>query len=566
MSNFKNALPQVGRKYFPESHTTQVVCPTDSGGGKKATTERSEGINVADGLLEKGSQISDPFKRRSILERTPPLVRSASYDFLPQDDENLVNTTTKAAPSAHNSQDDVVFDDRNTQRDAEKQEMRSDQSALKNLWERSDELDREEDEQVQKLKNILKKMEDFCKLHKNMHRSIKDGLEEARDAADHLTFTRDSRKRALQKFNKTATKELTKITAVKERTIQAAAKPKRSAKDETRRAKNANFESSARKRTREPTASPADKASALRMDKKKKKGEDDPDGWILAQNKRHKRRENATAAGEVKTPKMGNTTPGQRNQKRTRNRTRLEAVLIKPLAGKKYADVLKEIRGKVRPEEMNVDIKSIRETRAGDVLLELGRKTADKEKFSSALKEAVGQIGNVRNLVPRGTVEIRDLDGVTDEDDIRNAVERNIKETAGPVKVRMSKTYRGQKTAIVEMNELGVSELLKRSRIKIGWVNCRVRQWLLISRCYRCLGYGHQSTGCKGPDGSKLCYKCGKEDHRAAACGERPRCVLCTERKDKEPVDHIAGSGSCRVFREELGKVKRPRNATATAR
>lgn len=67
-------------------------------------------------------------------------------------------------------------------------------------------------------------------------------------------------------------------------------------------------------------------------------------------------------------------------------RQRLEALLIKRTRGKSYADVLRDIKSKVKSEETQTDIKSIRPTRNGDVLLELGKQTKDIKAFSEVLK------------------------------------------------------------------------------------------------------------------------------------------------------------------------------------
>lgn len=71
-----------------------------------------------------------------------------------------------------------------------------------------------------------------------------------------------------------------------------------------------------------------------------------------------------------------------------------ESVLIKPAAGKKYADVLK-----------------------------LGATKDVEAKFSEALCAAVDEDGQMRQLVPRAKLDIRDLDLKTGEQEVRDALE-----------------------------------------------------------------------------------------------------------------------------------------------
>lgn len=191
--------------------------------------------------------------------------------------------------------------------------------------------------------------------------------------------------------------------------------------------------------------------------------------------------------------------------------------------------------------------------------MELGKDSKNKRAFTSALREALGSKGNVTELVPKATLEIRDLDGATDEEDVRDALQQALQDGIGAPKIRVPTTvWRGQKIALIDLDEARAAELLKTSRIKIGWVNCRVKRRVVVTRCFKCLGYGHQATSCSGPDRSRHCYKCGEEGHKAATCQAKPRCVLCAaEKDDKNDLAHIPGTGACTAFRRALEQAKR---------
>lgn len=53
--------------------------------------------------------------------------------------------------------------------------------------------------------------------------------------------------------------------------------------------------------------------------------------------------------------------------------------------------------------------------------------------------------------------------------------------------------------------------LLKKGKIRLGQVYCRIRQRIKTPQCYQCLSYGHIKTHCKRPDRNSLCWKCGKQ-------------------------------------------------------
>lgn len=49
-------------------------------------------------------------------------------------------------------------------------------------------------------------------------------------------------------------------------------------------------------------------------------------------------------------------------------------------------------------------------TQQGSILLELGKNTQEQGWLLDVIKAAVGQIGNVKLLVPRATLKIGDID------------------------------------------------------------------------------------------------------------------------------------------------------------
>lgn len=207
------------------------------------------------------------------------------------------------------------------------------------------------------------------------------------------------------------------------------------------------------------------------------------------------------------------------------------------------------------PADTETEIRSIRKTRAGGVLLELGAATKNKEAFREQVKEVLGEQATVSCLEPKTSIEIRDLDGAADTTEVEEALRKTIP-NLGEVRIGVTRpNTRGEKAAIVDMAEKHARQLLQIGKIKVGWMFCRVRRRVKMVRCFRCLGYGHIAGSCKGPDRRDHCYKCGVAGHKARDCGSATKCVLCAERgMDRKELDHIPGSGRCRVFRECLEK------------
>jgi len=79
--------------------------------------------------------------------------------------------------------------------------------------------------------------------------------------------------------------------------------------------------------------------------------------------------------------------------------------------------------------------------------------------------------------------------------------------------------FGGAQSAVVLAPASLVRDLLAAARIKIGMVSCRVRIPVRrVTRCYRCLSFGHLSKECKGPDRTTCCRRCGEDGHKAISC------------------------------------------------
>ncbi|XP_046145653.1 uncharacterized protein LOC123988938 [Osmia bicornis bicornis] len=292
---------------------------------------------------------------------------------------------------------------------------------------------------------------------------------------------------------------------------------------------------------------------------KQKKKKPDPAelGWTTVQPRKRKQGGEKQVGTPSSTANGKAAEVGKKKKRKPQARRKAEAILLKPSGGKTFAEVLGTIRKSVKPEDCGAEVRSIRRTRAGELLLEL-RNTSPNARlgFTDALKKAVGEDSDVRELIPKDRIEIRDMDGCTSKEEVETALRSVLPEYVGALDIVVFRTNnQGQCMAVVAMEQPAAVKVLQLSHIKIGWVSCRIRRRTTVSRCYKCLGYGHESRQCKGLDRSTLCFRCGTANHRSAVCKAIPRCFLCAEGQEKpEDCKHVAGSGTCKVFREALQK------------
>lgn len=263
------------------------------------------------------------------------------------------------------------------------------------------------------------------------------------------------------------------------------------------------------------------------------------------------------------TEKRGSEKPEEDKSKDRKGKlkSKSQALIIKMKDGLSFAEVLKEIQEKVNPSDCSVEIDSIRQTKSGHVLLELGETTKDKETFVKSINETLQDKGSVRCVEPMVMLEIRDIDLFSTEVEVRDALRKAMPEGAHEIKVWVSKeNSRQQKLAIVEVPEKEAKSILEGARIKIGWVNCRVRLKIPIMRCFRCFGYGHHQAECKGPNRKEegICIRCGVKGHHMKVCKNDAKCCLCSEANLREDeLKHIPGASRCQVYRRVLDSIRK---------
>ncbi|KAJ8977860.1 hypothetical protein NQ317_004768 [Molorchus minor] len=214
--------------------------------------------------------------------------------------------------------------------------------------------------------------------------------------------------------------------------------------------------------------------------------------------------------------------------------------------GKSYADLLRTVKRNVDIAKVGVTIRSLKKTEKGDLLLEIAGGT---EKAKILKEEIKSKTKDMEVIVKSNdaTVHITDIDADLDEEDLKDEIIKNgigiAKEQLRVLSLRPNRN--GNQTATVQMRKDAAAELVARGKIKIGWVNCRLRFRAYITRCYKCLEFGHRTSECTGPDRSNICIKCGKNGHKAKDCEEENLyCMTCKQE------GHRADNTKCPHFRK----------------
>lgn len=370
-----------------------------------------------------------------------------------------------------------------------------------------------EEETLHKFRSVLRKIRHAMNRQRNISMDVQNGISELEELSDIIADYRKNWKKA---------------EIDKQRSKSEAKKAKIFKNVETR----VSTDRSSQKRT---ATSPAETTRPKKVQK-------EANGNSAQEPKKPKK-----APKDKVTQRTEKEDSTHRKTKRPKMmRGRSDAVMVKPAAGHSYADVLRSLKEKVKPEEAEVAVRSVRRTKTGAILLEL-EKGGKKDEFCQKVRGTLGKAAEVKDMKPKVTVEIRDIEGSCTKEEVLAAIIRATELREEEVTIQLTNpNLRDQRRAFVSVPASGASRLLAQERIKIGWVSCRMRHLEEMKRCFRCFGPGHTQWNCKGPDrkGSGLCIRCGEKGHILKQCTNPPKCCLCSE-KGMKFVDHIAGSRRC---------------------
>jgi len=217
-----------------------------------------------------------------------------------------------------------------------------------------------------------------------------------------------------------------------------------------------------------------------------------------------------------------------------------------------YADMVKKLKEEIDLEKIGVQIKSMKRTKEDGIFMLVGKgaKAAkDVEKLKRAAEDVLGGDVDVNDFSRPLLIEIR---GIGQDEKIEDVVTGVCRYGAVPEEVHVKKmgpSFSGTQRALVSVSAKIAGKAIASGRVLVGLISCRVRlKGNPAIRCYRCHGYNHKASTCRGPDRSKLCMTCGGEDHLAKLCRSTPNCVLCKEMKQR--ADHYPGSGRCEAYRK----------------
>lgn len=258
------------------------------------------------------------------------------------------------------------------------------------------------------------------------------------------------------------------------------------------------------------------------------------------EKKRKKREEEEQAA------KNRRETERRENLKKFPPLPKTDAVVIKTTQDRSFSDVFKKL--KEGAGDKLSGIQTIRKSRGGDLVIELGKQTKT-EAFAQIVRDTLGEIHPVRKLTPKITYELKDIDPTLEREEIRIETAKALG-NIDPMEIEIRSvrfSFAGTKTAIIALPAENATKIGENNRISIGYTICRLKKAINIVRCFKCHDLGHLSYVC--PDKGKneeTCRRCGLTGHQINGCGAIKQCKLCIKQGvPAAKAEHIAGAANC---------------------
>lgn len=234
----------------------------------------------------------------------------------------------------------------------------------------------------------------------------------------------------------------------------------------------------------------------------------------------------------------------------------LSSIAIYPMDKKTSSEETKSLVQKIiRPEEMKLHVRGLRKTRNGGVIISTDtKKDIEKLKQSAQLTSSGLTVDEPHKRKPRISI-IGVPTSMQEMEVFKCLYQQNLADKLpdstfeGFLSTIKLSHKSGRKDAETCIYVLEVSAdirkaLINSARVFINWSSCPVRDFTLVTRCYKCQQYGHAAKTCR--EDTNTCGHCGVVGHDIKQCSKKsdsPKCATCLH--FKKPCNHKTGDAEC---------------------
>lgn len=250
---------------------------------------------------------------------------------------------------------------------------------------------------------------------------------------------------------------------------------------------------------------------------------------------------------------------GIRQEQRPKLTRKSQTITVNGNQGATYADILKDLKSNVNPEECGVTVRRIATTVTGAVQLTVTEsKSGGNEDLMNRIREKVTTARDVKENRRLENIVLMDLDLDVDKTEVTEALIRESGVSKEELKLNDFRPNRyGTKMLTVAMPPEFAVKILRQRRFKVGWTNCVAKEKIDPPFCGKCQWFGHLRKDCTSEAVDMRCLKCGETGHFARECKNGPRCFMC---KGDQQQGHSANSMACPEYKKLVDAMKKARN------
>jgi len=136
------------------------------------------------------------------------------------------------------------------------------------------------------------------------------------------------------------------------------------------------------------------------------------------------------------------------------------------------------------------NINSVNKTRNGHLRIESRWDAKNIDSLTHAISQATSSGASCTKLTDTTKLEIRDVDEEASDEEVLQAISATARVSVVPPSLTKRNTGRGTQTIVVTVPTSIVARLTA-ATLRIGYVNCSVRNITDVKKCYKCQGFGH---------------------------------------------------------------------------
>lgn len=296
--------------------------------------------------------------------------------------------------------------------------------------------------------------------------------------------------------------------------------------------------------------------------------------------------------------------------KKTNNvNSKNERIVITPLQQQRSQDTLNKLKNSIDVVKLGVGVDKIVTKPSGEIVINL-EKNNNNTTFSTEIKNVLGDefkvsavdkvlpkikiIGLEKDLLQMNENEFLDIlfkqneleiptektdnhlhscvnnnnsnnfsdddYGFNNNDNVNNINQCREKIFCNNSNIKIVKRY-GTKTgygsAIISVDSKIHKKILQNNKVKIGWRNYRVFDYINVTRCFNCWGFNHFKDKCTKKERCRICA----ENHNEKECQSNVKnCTNCQNINNNSetscPTDHVATDLNCYSYKKILDKIK----------